>query len=126
MTRIPYAPGEVELWGAVAASIDIARLDHIASSSRLNLQVEGVQVNEKVKVLLQELGDAINETVTGSQKIEGIMQSIRDSGYEVYLLLQANIAVEDLQGKPEAESREEEEKFTSEDLKFLKRLKIVS
>lgn len=83
-------------------------------------------MNEKVKDLLQELGEAINETVTGSQRIEGIMQSIRDSGYEVYLLLQANIAVENLQGKQEKESREQEQEFTSDDLKFLKRLKIVS
>ena len=84
-------------------------------------------MNEKVKDLLQELGEAINETVTGSQRIEGIMQSIRDSGYEVYLLLQANIAVENLQAKREEESPEpEEEEFTTDDLKFLKRLKIVS
>jgi hypothetical protein len=83
-------------------------------------------VNEKVKVLLQELGEAINETVTGSQKVEAIMQSIRESGYEVYLMLQANIAVESLEGKAGAEGREEEEEFTSDDLRFLKQLKIVS
>lgn len=83
-------------------------------------------MNDKVKSLLQELGEAINETVTGSQRIEAIMQSIRDSGYEVYLMLQANIAVENLQGKTEDESGEEEQEFTSDDLKFLKRLKIVS
>lgn len=83
-------------------------------------------MNEKVKGLLQELGEAINETVTGSQRIEGIMQSIRDSGYEVYLLLQANIAVENLQAKQEDEGREQEQEFTSDDLKFLRRLKIIS
>ncbi|HYP27858.1 MAG TPA: hypothetical protein VE262_14170 [Blastocatellia bacterium] len=79
-----------------------------------------------MKGLLQELGEAINETVTGSQRIEGIMQSIRDSGYEVYLLLQANIAVENLQAKQEDEGREQEQEFTSDDLKFLRRLKIIS
>lgn len=83
-------------------------------------------MNDKVKSLLQELGEAINETVTGSQRIESIMQSIRDSGYEVYLMLQANIAVENLEGKAEVESEEEEQEFTSDDLKFLKRLNIVS
>ena len=106
--------------------IDTGRPDHIASFRRSNQRLEGVQVNEKVKALLQELGEAINETVTGSQKIESIMQSIRESGYEVYLLLQANIAVESLEGKTEAESQEEEQEFTTDDLKFLKRLKIVS
>lgn len=83
-------------------------------------------MNDKVKSLLQELGEAINETVTGSQRIESIMQAIRDSGYEVYLMLQANIAVENLQEKAEGESEEEEQEFTSDDLKFLRRLKIVS
>jgi len=83
-------------------------------------------VNEKVKGLLQELGEAIDETVTGSQRIEGIMQSIRESGYEVYLLLQANIAIENMLRKSEAQADDDEEKFTSDDLRFLKRLKIVS
>lgn len=92
----------------------------------INPHVEVAQVNDKVKGLLQELGEAINETVTGSQRIESIMQAIRDSGYEVYLMLQANIAVENLQEKAEGESEEEEQEFTSDDLKFLRRLKIVS
>jgi hypothetical protein len=72
-------------------------------------------VNERVKDLLQELGEAINESVTSSPRIDSIMQSIRDSGYEVYLMLEANIAVE---------NKLAEGDFTSDDVDFLKRLKI--
>jgi hypothetical protein len=79
-------------------------------------------VDEKVKGLLQELGDAINETVTGSHRIESIMQAIRDSGYEVYLMLEANIAVEDK--LTSSRGRDDDEDFTPDDRRFLKRLRI--
>jgi hypothetical protein len=80
-------------------------------------------VNEKVKGLLQELGEAINESVTGSPRIDSIMQSIRDSGYEVYLMLEANIAVENKMATREGEKPADAD-FTSDDVDFLKRLKI--
>ncbi len=54
-------------------------------------------MDERVKGLLKDLGEAIDKTVTESPRIESIMQAIRDSGYEVYLMLQANIAVENRQ-----------------------------
>jgi hypothetical protein len=86
-------------------------------------------VDDRVKSLLKELGDAINEAVTGSARVESIMQAIRNEGYEVYLMLEANIAVQD-----KRLSREEtagggplsEEWFTDDDRRFLKRLRIES
>ena len=83
-------------------------------------------MDEKIKALLQELGDAINDVVTHSARVEAIMEAIRDSGYEVYLTLEANIAVEDKgagsrppRAKPAAE-------LTEDDRRFLKRLRIDS
>lgn len=83
-------------------------------------------MDQKVKDLIQELGDAINETVIGSPRIESIMQAIRDSGYEIYLMLEANIAMENKLG-PEASDdalSDNPEDFTDEDMRFLKRLRI--
>ncbi len=76
-------------------------------------------MDERVKGLLKDLGEAIDETVTQSPRIESIMQAIRDSGYEVYLMLQANIAVENRQQKSSGETN-----FSEDDKRFLKRLRI--
>jgi hypothetical protein len=86
-------------------------------------------VNDSVKALLKELGDAINEAVTGSQRVESIMEAIRDNGYEAYLMLEANIAVQDkrLPGEEISEGdRLPGEWFTDDDRTFLKRLRIES
>lgn len=81
-------------------------------------------MNERVKGLLQELGEAINESVTRSPRIDSVMQSIREAGYEVYLMLEANIAVENKHAQAEGDEQASETDFTSEDVNFLKRLRI--
>ncbi len=78
-------------------------------------------MKDSVKELLQQLGEAINEAVLGSARIDSLMQEVRREGYEIYLMLEANIAVEDKGGKQAGE-----EGFTDEDRRFLKRLKIDS
>jgi sugar phosphate isomerase/epimerase len=86
-------------------------------------------VNDRVKALLKELGDAINEAVTGSVRVESIMQAIRDNGYDAYLMLEANIAVQDKRLSSEDTEQEaalSEEWFTDDDRRFLKRLRIES
>lgn len=86
-------------------------------------------MNDSVKALLEELGEAINEAVTGSRRVESIMQAIRDKGYEAYLLLEANIAVQDKRLYREDDQQEDglpEEWFTDDDRRFLRRLRIES
>lgn len=70
-----------------------------------------------MKDLLQELGYAINEAVGKSARVDTIMQAIRDSGYEVYMTLEANIAVQE-------KNEQLDDQLTSEDRSFLKRLRI--
>jgi hypothetical protein len=86
-------------------------------------------LDDHVKALLKELGEAINEAVTGSIRVESIMQALRESGFEAYLMLEANIAVEDKRPGGEAGVEAEastDEWFTEDDLRFLKRLRIQS
>ncbi|MFP5261603.1 MAG: hypothetical protein ACLGJB_06825 [Blastocatellia bacterium] len=86
-------------------------------------------MNDHIKGLLRELGDAINEAVTGCPRVEFIMQAIRDDGYEAYLTLEASIAVEDKRPAGEEISeggRLPKEWFNDDDRKFLKRLRIES
>ena len=86
-------------------------------------------MDDHVKALLKELGEAINEAVTGSVRVDSIMEALRESGFEAYLMLEANIAVEDkrLRGEagPEADVSTDEW-FTEDDRRFLKRLRIES
>jgi hypothetical protein len=80
-------------------------------------------LDENIKRLLQELGDTINSIVTQSPRVEAIMDAIRESGYEVYLMLEANIAVEHTTGRLR-DGLQSDEKFTEDDRRFLKRLRI--
>ena len=81
-------------------------------------------MDEKVKGLLQELGDAINETVTASSRIASIMNAIKNSGYEVSLVLEANPAAGGKRARPGAGKKRTVDGFTDDDKQFLKRLKI--
>jgi len=86
-------------------------------------------VDDRVKQLMKDLGEAISEAVSDSVRVESILQAIRDSGYEARLMLEAIIAVESNgqvnQGIVLGEDQEtDSEIFTAEDRRFLKLLKI--
>lgn len=82
-------------------------------------------MNERVKQLLKELGGAISDAVSSDDRVDFIMQAIRDEGYDAHLLLEATIAIgnKQFQLAPEKEFNEKD-LFTFEDRKFLRRLKI--
>jgi hypothetical protein len=50
-------------------------------------------VDEKIKQLLQELGTAINESISGSEDVNRHIQKIRDEGYDLYVVLDATIGL---------------------------------
>lgn len=89
-----------------------------------------MQIDDKLKGLIKELGDAINGALSQSVEINDAIQNVRDAGYEVVLALEATIG---FNKKPSAETSEESAdpvsidaklKVTSQDLKFLQSLKI--
>ena len=77
------------------------------------------------------MGESINETLSESPKINEAIQSIRDTGYEVFLIIEATIGF-NRKGKGDNETVSTPVKIddpvrlriTSEDAKFLKSLKI--
>jgi hypothetical protein len=97
-------------------------------------------VEEKLKVLMQELGNAINESLSDSDRIAAAIGEIRRAGYDVFLVLEATIGFnkrdEDDDGPSETDeeiataeavpSREPKARlrWTSQDQKFLRALKI--
>lgn len=50
-------------------------------------------MDEKIKQLLQDLGTAINESISGSDDVNEHIQRIRDEGYDLYVVLDATIGL---------------------------------
>ncbi len=82
-------------------------------------------MNQSVKKLIQKLGEAIHETVAESEDIAVVVKNIREQGFDVLLMLEATIGLNEVE--PEADETEEVETdgFTHSDLHFLKSLRIT-
>lgn len=50
-------------------------------------------MDEKLQKLLKELGDAINESISGSESVNEHIQRIKDHGYNLYVVLDATIGL---------------------------------
>jgi hypothetical protein len=101
-----------------------------------------VPMTSRLRELIQQLGEAIHESVIESEQIAGVVQDIRQHGFDVLLMLEATIGLNEVAAK-EAEdaaagagqSGEETPftpnelhfrsgPFTSKDLHFLRSLRI--
>ena len=99
-------------------------------------------MEEKLKELMQELGNAINESLSDSDRIAAAIGEIKRAGYDVFLVLEATIgfnkreengdesedgeAVLDSEAAPKRKFESTGKiKLTSQDQKFLKALKIA-
>ena len=90
---------------------------------------------------MQELGNAINESLSDSDRIAAAIGEIKRAGYDVFLVLEATIGFNKREDSTEEDSDVEAEtqqpptkprfestgkiKLTSQDQKFLKALKIA-
>lgn len=95
-------------------------------------------MDHRLKVMLKELGDAINTSLSDSDQIAEVISRIKDDGYDIFLVLEATI------GLNRAEADEDQDgpaagaeitgegtpvikdslEITSQDRKFLKSLRI--
>lgn len=94
-------------------------------------------MDEPLKNLMQELGNAINDSLSESDRIAEAIGEIKRAGYDVFLVLEATIGFnkreggEDEDEEPAAEPERKlsfetgKIKFTSQDHRFLKALKIA-
>lgn len=90
-------------------------------------------MDDKLKHLMKELGEAINESLSESEPIAEVISKIKAGGYDVFLVLEATIGFnrrdeEESVSKPTstepATRRGVEFKISAQDQKFLKSLKI--
>jgi hypothetical protein len=83
-------------------------------------------MNGRIKELIQQLGEAIHESVSESEQISGVVREIREEGFDVLLMLEATIGLNEV-SEEEAEADEEaaaDGTFTRNDVSFLKSLRI--
>ena len=87
-------------------------------------------LNQKLRKLVQKLGEAIHESVSESENIAGVVQDIRKQGFDVLLMLEATIGLNEVEQQPAAalessNAENQEGTFTAQDLNFLKSLRIA-
>jgi hypothetical protein len=92
---------------------------------------QGGYVDQQLKQLMKELGEAINESLADSEQIAEVVSRIKDGGYDIFLVLEATIGV----SKPGEKTSDKTSlvttltsnpqlKISDQDLKFLKSLRI--
>src|SRR5271170_7092939 len=105
-------------------------LETTPRSSLVSYQLEGLewrrcpgepalQLDDHLKNLLRELGHAINDTVSDSDRFTGAIAGVRAHGYDIVLKLDATIGL----AKRDAAAAEAA-KLTTQDRRFLESLRI--
>ena len=89
----------------------------------------------RLRELIQQLSEAIHESVIESEQIAGVVQDIRQHGFDVLLMLEATIGLNEVppasevnkEGEAGDESEEADKSgpFTQNDLHFLRSLRIA-
>jgi hypothetical protein len=87
-------------------------------------------VDDQLKKLMKEPGEAINQEVAESDRIADVMGRIRASGHDVFLALEATIGfTQNPDSGPSASRRKLSStgalEITSQDLQFLRSLRIT-
>ena len=85
-------------------------------------------MTSRLRELIQQLGEAIHESVIESEQIAGVVQDIRQHGFDVLLMLEATIGLNEISAKEadtgDGEEVEGEAPFTENDRDWLRSLRI--
>ena len=87
-------------------------------------------MDDQLKKLMKELGEAINQSVAESGQISDVMSRIKAGGYDVFLVLEATIGFNQRSSDSEPALAKERQssgelEITSQDMKFLRSLRIT-
>jgi hypothetical protein len=105
-------------------------------SDNLKVPEKGDFLDDRLKELMQELGNAINESLSDSDRIAGAIGEIKRAGYDVFLVLEATIGFNKREDEDDSDGDAVEQevepvrestgkiRLTSQDQKFLRALKI--
>ncbi|HEX4439489.1 MAG TPA: hypothetical protein VH854_05425 [Thermoanaerobaculia bacterium] len=65
-----------------------------------------MELSDHLREMLKELGQAINESISGSDRVHDSLQKIRDEGYNLYMVLDAKVGVNRRERRESAERRD--------------------
>jgi hypothetical protein len=89
-------------------------------------------MEDRLKTLMHDLGNAINDSLSDSDRIAEAIGEIRQAGFDVFLVLEATIGFNRRDEKSPVGTAVDPEKvsagkmrFTTQDHRFLKALKIA-
>ncbi len=103
----------------------------------------GRPLNKRLRSLIQKLGEAIHESVSESEDIASVVQDIRKQGFDVLLMLEATIGLNEVEQQPGAAlvqakrltagsgaaspdaDADQSRGFTPQDVTFLRSLRIA-
>ncbi|MCU1227245.1 MAG: hypothetical protein QOI24_111 [Acidobacteriota bacterium] len=75
-------------------------------------------MDDKIKQLLRDLGNAINESISASDDVNQHIQRIRDEGYNLYVVLDATIGLNKQDDEEQTESSGELTVKSDKDVSF--------
>jgi hypothetical protein len=89
-------------------------------------------VDKRLKSMMKELGDAINNSLSDSDQIADVISRIKAGGYDVFVVLEATIGFnqhddendESEMALMDRQRSSSEVEMTPQDVKFLKSLRI--
>lgn len=84
-------------------------------------------MNRKIRNLIEQLGEAIHTSVAESDQIAGVVRNIRAEGFDVMLMLEATIGLNEAEKEPSENAGADAAgtgPFTKQDLNFLSSLRI--
>ena len=85
-------------------------------------------MDERLKRLLEELGAVLNDSFSESKQIGEMIAQIKTVGYDVFLVLNATIAIKKREEEPVRQAARTngavESGFNSQDIDFLKSMHI--
>ena len=92
-----------------------------------------MELDDNFKILIKELGSAINKSLSDSGEIAEVMGRIRAAGYDLFLVLEVTIGFNKRgeanlvhRQKLSPEQRQDSEfRLTNQDAEFLRELKIA-
>jgi uncharacterized protein (UPF0335 family) len=91
---------------------------------------EGGIADERLKRLMEELGGAMNDSLSESEQIAEVIAKIRAGGYDVFLVLNATIAIKKREETPVRQAVRTNDRvectFNAQDIKFLKSMHITT
>lgn len=91
-----------------------------------------MELDDRFKQLIDELGHAINDSLSESEQISEVMGRIRAAGYDLFLVLEVTIGF-NKRGEPDVVHRQKldaaayhegEFRLSNQDAEFLRALKI--